>query len=99
MVGLTPARKRTVESLIEILGYTGPVELLTMYLCLCQDQALRKISVADLECTAGKVSQFIRQFRRVHKMTPHPAVVGATLVQGLDVEKSSGKRRGGEQKS
>lgn len=80
---LTPPKKRTVEGLIQILGYTGPVELLTMYLCLCQDQALRKISVADLECTAGKVSQFIRQFRRVHKMTPHPAVVGATLVQGV----------------
>ena len=96
LAGLTPPGKRTIETLIQVLGYTGPVELLTMYMCLCQDQALRKISVADLECKQGEVSQFIRQFRRVHKMTPHPAVVGATLCRGLDVEKSSGKRRGGE---
>ena len=79
---LAPAGQQTIDAVIQLLGYTGPLELLTMFLCLCQDKSLRNTSIADLSQSQqdDRVLQITLEHWRAYGFMPHPAVLAATLM-------------------
>ena len=71
---LSAGKARTVHQLVTNLGYTGPLEFLTMFLCLSQDQVIRRLTTSSLPSDIS-IWQMIQDHKRRHRMTPNPAVL------------------------
>ena len=69
----------TEFQLVTNLGYTGPLEFLTMFLCLSQDQVIRRLTSSNLPSDIF-IRQMIQDHKRRHHMTPNPAVLLESLL-------------------
>jgi len=75
-----------INQLCKAIGYDGPLELLTMYMCLFAAKDLQRTSPSDVEQNQTKLSRALARFCAKHSLAPHPAVLCKSLLQlGLEI--------------
>jgi len=73
--GWKDGQRTTLAGLFNRLGYTGPPELLSMWLCLLCNPAFDVISAKELELRKPALRAAMQQYRNDHGMWPHPLVL------------------------
>ena len=69
-----------IADLVSSLGYDGPIELLTMHLCLFGSSEMERFSPEWLRANRDKLIRAREQYRKTHGLQPRCAVLCAGLV-------------------
>ena len=72
-----------VSDLFKALGYTGPCELFSMYLCLFGDLGMDYFTDDFLHEHRDGLRQHRRQYYLDHGQYPHPVILVRTYAESL----------------
>ena len=79
---LAPPGAHTVSELTESLNYDGPLELLTMYMCLFLGRGMKQFSPAWIDMHRAELIQKRELYAATHALPPHCFVLCSMVQKG-----------------
>lgn len=72
---LANRKAKSIASLRAVTGYTGGMELFTMWTCLCSDTDLLGWDPNWIAQNAAPLKRTLHEYRQRHGLPPHPVVL------------------------
>ena len=69
----------SITGVLRLIHYQGPIELLSMWLCLCGDRSVTSQPAERLAANEGHLRVARRAYVAAHGLEPHPAVLVGLL--------------------
>lgn len=76
-------RKRSLQRLVQHLHYTGPLELLTMWLCFAGDPRVQRLHPAQLESRTAELQAAYEMYFSQHGLPPCAGVLTQLVFPNL----------------
>ena len=67
--------RKGIKDLMNLLEYTGPAELFTMYLCLLGDKAIQRTNVDFIAARETDFVRMLNEFFEDHGWDGNPAIM------------------------